>query len=83
MLGWETWLGTALGLLLAAVATAVTLAGVRACLDGAAPGTVLVIPWRQAGLAAAGALAIAELAGLAPAVWALRGRPAGLAGLAG
>jgi putative ABC transport system permease protein len=83
MLGWETWLGTAIGLLLAAVAAAVTLTGVRMCLTGVAPQTILVIPWRQAGLAAAGALGIAELAGLAPAVWALRRRPAGLAGLAG
>ncbi|HEU5418385.1 MAG TPA: FtsX-like permease family protein, partial [Streptosporangiaceae bacterium] len=78
MLGWETWLGTAIGLLLAAVATAATLLGVRFCLAGVSSGTQLVIPWQQAGLAALGALAIAELAGLAPAVWALRRRPAGL-----
>jgi putative ABC transport system permease protein len=83
MLGWETWLGTAIGLLLAAGATAVTLAGVRICLAGISAAPVLVIPWRPIGLAAGGALAIAELAGLAPAVWALRRRPAGLGGLAG
>jgi putative ABC transport system permease protein len=83
MIGWENWLGTAIGLLLAAAAAAVTLAGVRICLAGIAPATAIVIPWRLAGLIAAGALAIGELAGLAPAVWALRHRPAGLAGLAG
>jgi putative ABC transport system permease protein len=79
MVGWETWLATAIGIVLAGGAAAVTLAGVRIGLAGVAPASGLVIPWCQAGLIALAALVIAELASLAPAAWILRRRPADLA----
>jgi putative ABC transport system permease protein len=79
MVGWETWLATAIGIVLAGGAAAVTLAGVRIGIAGVAPVSDLVIPWRQAGLITLAALVIAELASLAPAAWILRRRPADLA----
>lgn len=44
MIGWETWLDTAIGLVLAGCATAVTLAGVRICLAGITSAPALVVP---------------------------------------
>ena len=81
MLATEAGLTTAVGTLLGAVVTAVTVLSVHGGLAGLAPSVPIVIPWRVAGAIAAGCLLIALTATLLPAAAALRRRPAPFAGL--
>jgi putative ABC transport system permease protein len=81
MIGVEACLVTAIGTLLAAAVTAVTVTGLRHSLLGLAPSVRVVVPWPPLAGIAVACLAIAVLASLIPAAVALRRRPAELAGV--
>ncbi len=75
MIALESALVAAIGILLGAVVTAVTLFGMRRGLVPLAPVVRVAVPWRTLGAIAGVCLVVAVLAGLVPAAVALR-RPA-------
>jgi putative ABC transport system permease protein len=75
MIGLESVLVAAIGILLGGVVTAVTLLGMRAGLSSVAPAVRLLIPWRPVGGIAAVCLIVAVLASLIPAALVLRRPP--------
>jgi putative ABC transport system permease protein len=75
MIGLESVLVAAIGILLGAVVTAVTLLGMRGGLAPVAPAVRVVVPWRTVGAIAGVCAVVAVLASLIPAAVALR-RPA-------
>lgn len=81
MIGVEAVLVTYIGVLLAAVVTAVTVAGMRNGLAGLAPSVPIVVPWPTLGGIALACLVTAVLASLIPAALLLRRRPIELAGV--
>ena len=81
MIGVEAVLVTCVGVLLAAVVTAVVVAGMRAALDGLAPSVRIDAPWRVLAGITAACLLTAVLASLVPAGLLLRRRPVDLAGI--
>jgi putative ABC transport system permease protein len=81
MVGVEAILVTAIGVLLAAVVTAITVAGMRAGLTGLAPSIPLAIPWATIGGIAVVCLLTAVLASVIPAALLLRRSPVELAGV--
>jgi putative ABC transport system permease protein len=75
MIGLESVLVAAIGILLGGVVTAVTLLGMRAGLSSVAPAVRVLIPWRPVGGIAAACLVVAVLASLIPAALVLRRPP--------
>ncbi|GIH14452.1 FtsX-like permease family protein [Rugosimonospora africana] len=75
MIGLESVLVAAIGILLGGVVTAVTLLGMHRGLAPVAPAVQVAIPWRTVGAIAGVCLLVAVLASLIPAAVALR-RPA-------
>ncbi len=81
LVGIEAVLVTCVGVLLAAVVTAVTAAGARHGLADLAPSVPVAVPWLPLGAIILACLATAVLASLVPAALLLRRPPAELAGV--
>jgi putative ABC transport system permease protein len=81
VIGFEAVLVTAVGAVLAAAVTAVTVVAARHGLAGLAPSVELAVPWRQLGAIVLCCLVTAVLASTIPATFLLRRRPAELAGI--
>ena len=81
VIGFEAVLVTAVGAVLAAAVTAVTVVAARHGLAGLAPSVELAVPWRQLGAIVLCCLVTAVLASTIPAIFLLRRRPAELAGI--
>jgi putative ABC transport system permease protein len=77
----EAVLVTAIGVLLAAVVTGITVAGIKGGLSGLAPAVPIVVPWLTVGGIAAACLVTALVASLVPAAVLLRRGAVELAGI--
>jgi putative ABC transport system permease protein len=72
MIGLESVLVAAIGILLGGVVSAITVGGMRAGLSGLAPAVPVAVPWLPIGAITASCLVIAVLASLIPATVVLR-----------